>query len=171
MTAVQIVFLAVAALTLAAAVMVVSLRRMMQSALALILALVGVAVIFVLLGSGFFAVSQVVVYIGAIAILIIFAVMLTQNSMSPEHSQMNPGFLYAALGSALLFSSLVFILSMWVGFYAIPVNLDPSVDTITVLGLSLTDPQGFALPFEIVSVLLLAALIGGIYIARDHHRD
>ncbi len=171
MTGIQIFFLISAAITLFSAVMVVTLRKMMQSALALILALMGVAVVFAILGNGFFAVTQVVVYIGAIAILIIFAVMLTQNVMNADQSQLNRSFVFAALGVGLLFAGSVFIFSAWSSFQAVPAELDPAVDVVTALGLGLTDPQGFALPFEAVSVLLLAALIGGIFIARDHHKD
>jgi NADH-quinone oxidoreductase subunit J len=170
-TAVQVVFLITAGITLIAAVMVVSLRKMMQSALALILALVGVAVVFAIIGYGFFAIAQVVVYIGAIAILIIFAVMLTHNVMNADQSQMNSGFIFAALGVVLLFGGLVFILSAWGNFQALPAALAPEAIDPAVLGLGLTDPQGFALPFEAVSFLLLAALIGSIYVAREHHKD
>lgn len=171
MTAIQVVFLITAAITLLSALMVVTLRRLMQSALALILALVGVAVVFAILGSGFFAMGQVVVYIGAIAILIIFTVMLTQNVMQTDQSQLNRGFLFAALGVALLFAGLVFILSAWTVFYAVPPATGTDSGDITSLGLALTDPQGFALPFEAISVLLLAALVGAIFIARDHSKD
>lgn len=81
MDAMQFVFLAVAAVTLAAAFMVVSSRSLIHSALWLVLALFGVGVVYVLLNAGFFAVAQVLIYIGAIAILFIFAVMLTRKVM------------------------------------------------------------------------------------------
>ncbi|NMB53855.1 MAG: NADH-quinone oxidoreductase subunit J [Leptolinea sp.] len=171
MTAVQVVFLITAAITLAAAVMVVSLRRMMQSALSLILALVGVAVVFAIIGNGFFAITQVVVYVGAIAILIVFSVMLTQNVMNAEQSQMNRGFIFAALGVALLFSGLTLVLSAWNSFQTLPPMPGSDLADIRLLGTGLTDPQGFALPFEAVSVLLLAALVGSIFIASERHKD
>lgn len=171
MSPAQVVFLVVAALTLFSAVMVVSLKNMMHSALMLILALLGVAVIFAMLDAGFFAIIQVVVYIGAIAILILFAVMLTRNVMRPDLTQLNRGFIVAGLGSALMLAGVVFALSTWPGFQAIPGNLDPGVDPIVTLGLALTDPQGFALPFEAISILLLSAVVGGIYIARDRRKD
>ncbi len=97
--------------------------------------------------------------------------MLTQNVMNADQSQLNRSFVFAALGVGLLFAGSVFIFSAWSSFQAVPAELDPAVDVVTALGLGLTDPQGFALPFEAVSVLLLAALIGGIFIARDHHKD
>ncbi len=79
MTALQIIFILVAARTLGAGLMVVTARNLIHSALWLVLALFGVAVLYVLLEAGFLAVVQVVVYIGAIAILIIFAIMLTRK--------------------------------------------------------------------------------------------
>lgn len=171
MSAIQIVFLITAVITLVAAVMVVTLRRLMQSALALILALVGVAVIFAILGSGFYAMTQVVVYVGAIAILIIFTVMLTQNVMQADQSQVNRGYIFAALGSAILFAGLIFIMSAWKMFQSVPPVGGSDSGDIVALGLAMTDPQGFALPFEVISVLLLAALVGAIFIARDHSKD
>ncbi len=171
MSAIQIVFLITAVITLVAAVMVVTLRRLMQSALALILALVGVAVIFAILGSGFYAMTQVVVYVGAIAILIIFTVMLTQNVMQADQSQLNRGYIFAALGSAILFAGLIFIISAWKMFQSVPPVGGSDSGDIAALGLAMTDPQGFALPFEVISVLLLAALVGAIFIARDHSKD
>jgi NADH-quinone oxidoreductase subunit J len=171
MTALQGVFLITAVITLISAVMVVSLRKMMQSALALILALLGVAVVFTILGNGFFAITQVVVYIGAIAILIIFAVMLTQNVMNADQSQLNRGFIFAALGAGLLFAGMIFVLSAWGSFQAVPAELPSEAVDLTTLGMGLTDSQGFALPFEAISVLLLAALVGSIFVARDHHKD
>jgi len=171
LSAIQIVFLITAVITLVAAVMVVTLRRLMQSALALILALVGVAVIFAILGSGFYAMTQVVVYVGAIAILIIFTVMLTQNVMQADQSQLNRGYIFAALGSAILFAGLIFIISAWKMFQSVPPVGGSDSGDIAALGLAMTDPQGFALPFEVISVLLLAALVGAIFIARDHSKD
>ena len=81
MTAEQIIFLIVAALTLISAVFVVTSRNLVHAALWLVATLFGVAVIYALLNAGFIAVVQVVVYIGAIAILFIFAVMLTRKDL------------------------------------------------------------------------------------------
>ncbi|PIZ26393.1 MAG: NADH-quinone oxidoreductase subunit J, partial [Chloroflexi bacterium CG_4_10_14_0_8_um_filter_57_5] len=81
MTPVQIIFLLCAALILASALMVVTTRNLIQAALWLVAALFGVAMLYAILDAGFLAVVQVVVYIGAIAILFIFAVMLTRREM------------------------------------------------------------------------------------------
>ncbi len=68
-------------------------------------------------------------------------------------------------------AGMVFILSAWTSFHTMPVELPAGSGDIATLGMLLTDPQGFALPFEAVSVLLVAALVGGIFIARDQRKD
>ena len=87
---IQIFFLIVALITLVSAVMVVTVRRMMHAALWLILSLFGVALFFAMLDSAFFAVVQLIVYIGAIAILVIFAVMLTRRVMDDQGDSDQP---------------------------------------------------------------------------------
>jgi NADH-quinone oxidoreductase subunit J len=167
MTAVQIVFLLVAAVSLGSAFMVVTTRNLVHAALYLILTLFGVAVLFVLLNAGFFAVVQVVIYIGAISILMIFAIMLTRRVMQDIGPTTNPGWWLSALLSLLLFGGLSWMLSRWEGF-STPLPAMPSgVDPLEQLGQALVSPQYYVLPFELASVLLLAALIGAIMIAWE----
>ena len=160
---IPILIFAVASLvTLGAAVAVVTNKNILHSAYFLILAFVGVASIYVMLEAPFIAVVQVLVYIGAIAILIIFAIMLTRKLMSKELEQRNAQWIWAALGSFALFAVLSWIVynANW-GVTA----LSPADDQITVLGQELLTK--FFVPFEIASVLLLAALIGAIVIGRE----
>src|SRR5512133_576222 len=84
MTVEQIIFLIVGAVTLFSALMVVTARDLVHAALWLVATLFGVAVVYTLLNAGFLAVVQVVVYIGAIAILFIFAVMLTRRQSAAD---------------------------------------------------------------------------------------
>ena len=164
MTFLQIVFLLVSALTLGAAVMVVSTNKMLHAALWLIAALFGVAILFTLMNASFFAVIQVLVYIGAIAILVIFAVMLTRRVMQDTGPQLVRFWWLAALLSVAVFAGLAFLVS-WSGFQINPPAMQNTQDMIVQLGKSLVDPNTYLLPFEVASVLLLAALIGAIYIA------
>lgn len=166
MGALDIIFLVMAMVTLAAALMVVTSRNLIHAALWLIVALFGVAVLFVTLEAGFFAAVQVVVYIGAIAILFIFAVMLTRRLMVDIGPQSNPGWPLAALVAALLFGGLVWVLSGWAGFSAKAAAEVPA-DTLNRLGQVLVDPNRFVLPFELASVLLVAALIGAILVVWE----
>ena len=163
-TPMQIIFIFAAGVTLIAALMVAVSRKMMHAALWLILTLFGTAVMFALMESGFFAVVQVVVYIGAIAILIIFAVMLTRGVMSSERP-INRGWWIAAPAIIVMMGGIIYALSTWSKFNLSEPAALPSEDMISQVGVALTAPDQFLLPFEIVSVLLLAALIGSIYIA------
>lgn len=167
MTILQVVFLVSAFITLVSAVMVVSLRQMMRASLAFVLSLVGVAVIFTIIGSGFFAVTQVIVYIGAISILIIFSVMLIHNVMDVSHRQINRGAIFVGIAVVILFSGLVLAMAGWENFQTLPPATATQADDMVALGKAFTDPEGFVLPFEMISMLLLAALIGGVFIARD----
>lgn len=169
MSAVQVIFVLVAAVTLGAAFLVVTSRKMLHAALWLVLSLFGVAVLFAILDSGFFAVVQVVVYIGAIAILIIFAVMLTRRVMEDTGPQVNRTWWIAAVVVIALLFGLVAMLSQWSGFNAVlpEYTREAQSQAIAQLGAALVSPNGYVLPFEAASVLLLAALIGAIFIARE----
>ncbi len=171
MTPLQIVFLIVAAATLISAVMVVSVRRVMHAALWLILTLFGVAVLFVTLETGFFAVVQVVVYIGAIAILIIFAVMLTRRDMQEPGRQNNRQAWLSALVALGVAGGLIGALSGWQLFSAArPALAAQNIDNVAALGNALVSPNAFAIPFEVASVLLIGALVGAIYVANEQRR-
>lgn len=167
MSAMQILFLITAAVTLGGAVMVVTARDLVHMALWLILSLFGVAVMFALLSAPFFSVVQVVIYIGAISILMIFAIMLTRRSMKESGSSVNQGWWLAALLSLILFGGLTWLLSTWSGFHTTLPQLPTGRDMVRELGIALVSPQGYVLPFEVASVLLLAALIGAIVVAWE----
>ena len=164
MTAEQLLFLAVGAVTLVAAILVVTSPRLVHAGLWLILALAGVAVLFVLLENGFLAVVQVAIYIDAIAILIIIVVMLTRAVMRETDPQINRTWVLSGMAALLLFGSLLAIIFQLPAPIR-PVLLEPE-SGLDVLGKALVDVDGFILPFEIASVLLVAALIGAIVVAR-----
>ena len=167
MAPIQIIFLLVAAVTLASAVMVVSVRRIMHAALWLILTLLGVAILFALLETRFFVVVQVIVYIGAIAILIIFAVMLTRRVMDDNEIQLNRNWWIAALIAFIFLVGIVGALSTWGEFDTVERAVPDGGEDLVALGEALVDPSGFMIPFEVASVLLLAALIGAVYVAQE----
>ena len=165
MTAEQIIFLIVAVITLGAAIMVVTTRKLLHSALWLILSLFGVAIFYVLLDAGFLAVAQIVVYIGAIAILMIFAIMLTRHLAIDVGPQVHKGWPLAILIALLMFAGLLWLLSSWPGINTDIQEISTRTDPLKLLGASLVSPEAYVLPFELASVLLLAALIGAIVIA------
>jgi NADH-quinone oxidoreductase subunit J len=167
MTVVQIIFLLAAAMTLGSAVMVVIARRMIHAALWLVLALLGVAILFALLEIRFFAVVQVLIYIGAIAILIIFAVMLTRRSLEDVGPQLNRGWWAAVVACFGIFVGLVGVLSSWGKFSTITRTIPVGGEDVLSLGKAFVDPSGYVIPFEVASVLLLAALVGAIFVASE----
>ncbi|MBC8508384.1 MAG: NADH-quinone oxidoreductase subunit J [Anaerolineales bacterium] len=163
MSGVEIIFIIVAIVTLLAALFVVTTPNLVHAALWLILALFGVAATFVLLNATFLAVVQVVVYIGAIAVLMIFAIMLTRRVMEDSGPQINSNWILAALLGLVLFVGLTFVL---INSGAANASLsDLVVDPVEQLGKELVSPNAYVIPFELASVLLLAAMIGSIVIA------
>lgn len=167
MTALQILFLFIGLVTFISALMVVVSPRLIHSGLWLILTLAGVASLFVLLEAPFLAVVQVVIYIGAITILIIFAIMLTRRVMEDIGPQFNQMWWAGAIASLLMFALLTALI---VTNPNMAVTAEPLAQEANVilqdLGRALVDINRFVLPFEMASVLLLAAMIGAIMIAR-----
>jgi NADH-quinone oxidoreductase subunit J len=135
-----------------------------HSALFLILSFFGVAGLYVLLEAPFLAGVQLFIYVGGIAVLIIFAIMLTRDLMEPG----SPGVISQWWAAALVMVALCGILG-WMALshdWGMPAGQVPE-NTIAILGTALVDPQGMALPFEVASVLLVVALIGAMTIARE----
>jgi NADH-quinone oxidoreductase subunit J len=167
MTLIQIIFILLAAATLGSALMVVTARNLVHSALWLIATLFGVALLFGLLQAAFLAVVQVVIYIGAIAILLIFAIMLTRKLATDSGPALTENWPWAVLIAVVLFGVLGYTLLTWPGTAALPVPLDPRADQVRALGIALVAPEGYVLAFGLASVLLLGALIGAIYVAWE----
>jgi NADH-quinone oxidoreductase subunit J len=167
MTAVQIIFILVAAMTLGAGMLVVTAKNLIHSALWLVLSLFGVAILYVLLDAGFLAVVQVMVYIGAIAILIIFGIMLTRKIAPDSGPRFTENWGWALVIAVLAFGGLIWLLSNWNGVQAAPPPISERFDSLRQLGVALVSPDAYVLAFELASVLLLAALIGALVIAWE----
>jgi NADH-quinone oxidoreductase subunit J len=165
MTGEQIIFLLVALFTLGSGFMVVTTRNLVHAALWLVSTLFGVAVTYAILNASFLAVVQVVVYIGAIAILFIFAVMLTRKDMRDQGAQQNSNWWLGALIAVLTFGGLFFLLQSWSGLSKTAAAIPSGFDAISQLGDALVSPDAYVLPFEVASVLLVAALVGAVYVA------
>jgi NADH-quinone oxidoreductase subunit J len=167
MTVDQLAFIVVAIVTLVAAISVVTSRNLIHSALWLILTLFGVAIFYVFLNAGFFAVIQVVVYIGAIAILFIFAAMLTRRVMKDTGPQSNSNWWVGLIIAGFFFAGIAFVLVNWGGLTTTAPPMPSTANPITQLGLALVSPDQYVLPFELASILLVAGMIGAIYIAGE----
>jgi NADH:ubiquinone oxidoreductase subunit 6 (subunit J) len=160
----QVVFIILSIAALGGALGVVFTRNLFRAALALVLSFVGVAGFYVLLEAELLAMIQILVYVGAIAILIIFAIMLSQRMMSSEVQAWNEQWVGAVVIAVVLFAALVFILS---GVDWPTTEAQVPADSISQLGQALVSPDLYVLPFEVASVLLLVALVGSVIIARE----
>ena len=151
-------FAIVAIFTLGGAVGVVSTRNVVHAALFLLLSLLGVAGVYLLLFAEFLALVQVLIYGGAVTIVVLFAVMLTRSSEYPRISD-NPQWPLGLITAGVL--AIVLGAAFWL---APEVIAEPQAPEFKELGASLFTK--WALPFEIASLVLLVALIGAIIIAR-----
>ncbi|CAN5801834.1 NADH-quinone oxidoreductase subunit J [soil metagenome] len=157
----DLAFLLLAGVTLGSAVLVTLGRDIIRSGLWLVLSFAGLAGVYVLLGSTLLAVTQVLVYIGAIAVLILFAIMITQSKSGPVHLVFQRQW-WAALLAAIVIVALLVVSILQTAFPLAGSRLIPQ--NARDIARSLFGEYLFA--FEIVGVLLLAAVIGGLYLAR-----
>jgi NADH-quinone oxidoreductase subunit J len=179
-TASQIIFILISLLTLGTGVIVVTNRNLFHAALAMMLSFLGVAMMYVTLDAGFLAAAQLLVYIGAISILIIFAIMLTRRMMqareTPFNAQWGMG-LFTAVATAALTIAVVWNYWGESPAEAVRQEVPPEYldNAVVALGRAFVNPgtpfdgamqePAFVVPFIAASMMLLAALIGSIYVA------
>ncbi len=154
------IFWVLSAVVLAGAYTVVRSDNIFHAGIALIGCFLGIAGLYITLGAAFVAGLQVLIYAGAIAVLLLFAFMLTHNIMhlSPDKVTFSPlsgGF---AAGLVFILLSTVVIESYW--------KVDVVMSAVSLTGIARSFLTTYLIPFELVSVLLLAALMGAIVIAR-----
>ena len=159
---VAIAFYVTAAAMLFGAIGMVLNRDMIRSAMLLVLTLCGVAVMYVLLSADFLAIAQLLVYVGAIMILMLFAIMLTPNQLdlaggSPQAQRISAALTALAVGALAIG---VMVTHPW-NLRPCPLNME-TANTIGTLLLTT-----YVLPFWIASVLLTVGLVGAIVIARE----
>lgn len=157
----QIVFGILAVVMVGSALRVVTTKNVVHAALYLVMVLGGVGAIYVLLAAPFVFAVQLLVYIGAIVVLFLFGVMLTRAPLGKETGLDNDQRSTAALVGLFLLGVLGTVL--WRGFGSDRIDLGRVQDTGDV-GLAIF--QTYVIPFEVVSVLLLAALVGAVVLAR-----
>jgi NADH-quinone oxidoreductase subunit J len=148
--------------TIAAGVVVVSSRNIVHAALALGFCLFGVAGFYLLLRAPFIAGAQVLIYVGAITVLILFALMLTAQSVVREPRGALERKLVAGAVAVVFFAA---VLVPTMQRAAWPVSSGPMRDSLEYLTRGLL--QTYLFPFEVASVLLLAALVGAIVLAKE----
>lgn len=142
-------------------ILVVTLRDIFHCALMLVICMFSVAAIYVLLGADFIAAVQVLIYVGAVSVLLIFAIMLTARVSGIGIRQQNEQVPLALLATLAFMGITVFGLGKTIWNVK---STAPPEETVMPLGKLLMTV--YVVPFEIVSLVLLAALIGAIVIAR-----
>jgi NADH-quinone oxidoreductase subunit J len=159
-----IIFYLLAAMTLSCGVLSVSTRQIFRAAIYLLFALIGVAGLYFWLNYDFIAAVQIVVYVGGIVVLIIFSIFLTQQTGEKLPQQKMGRKLFAALAA---FCAFALVMLQVAQHKFIPTNEPAANTTVAGIGEQMlgTDKHGFALPFEVISMLLLAAMVGCIVIA------
>lgn len=169
MTPIQVIFWIASAIILLGAMAMVTRRNLVHAALYLVVTLFGVAVFYVLLEASFLAVVQILVYIGAIAILMIFAVMLTRQ-VTNTGKLMNANFGLAMVIAVVVFVGVYMALSTWPAFGSLASEIDTTA-TVSQLGTAFfvgdDGSPSYLLATLSASVLLLVPLVGAIYIARQ----
>jgi len=163
----QIIFFALAIAMALSAVRMVTTKNLVHAALYLTVVLAGAAGIYILLAAEFVAVTQVLVYIGAIVVLVLFGLFLTRAPLGGDQELDNNQRWLAAIIALFLFGVLGVTLQR--GFRGVHVNATvigsgvPSSNTAAI-GISIF--HDYVIPFEVASILLLAALVGAVVIAR-----
>jgi NADH:ubiquinone oxidoreductase subunit 6 (subunit J) len=155
-------FWIIAVVAVVSALGVVFLRNVFRAALSLVLCFITVAGLYITLSADFLAAVQILVYVGAISVLIILAIMMTREVQqgSPSNKMKIPAFVVAAVFLAVLIYAM--INTSWQIAGEAP--LSPTTAPIAV---KLFTESGFILPVEIAAMLLLAAILGAIVIARE----
>jgi len=177
-------FIIIAIVTLFAAAAAMSLRNLVHCALSLVVALAGLAALYLALDAQFVGFAQILVYVGAVAILIVFAVLLTRSDATPNQTILAPGWLFGIVVSAVVFATLGWAALNSKGLP--PETLQTPEAKLKLLliedrfGLPKAAPVAtvknigdllmtqYILPLEVIGLLLTAALIGAVIIAmRD----
>ena len=160
----ELVFIFIAALTISSAFWVVFSNNLIYSAVALLFTLFGVAGLYVFLFADFIAATQVMVYVGGILVLIIFGVMLTNQISESTVTQTNRPRLLAGVIAFIIFLMVAYI-SLTTQWHECTVQT--AEKTTTVIGDMILNE--YLLPFEAVSLVLLAALLGSALLSRKQH--
>lgn len=164
MTGADIAMLLVLVFAGASAVLVVTARNVVHAALYLVVALLGVAATFLLLGAEFLASAQVLVYVGAVVILILFGLMLTRAPIGPMATD-NDNTRIAFVVAAAIFGFLFVLNYLTFRGVEIPLNVTPTVAIAERLYVE------WAFPLMVLGFLLTVALIGAILLARQEEGD
>jgi NADH:ubiquinone oxidoreductase subunit 6 (subunit J) len=160
-------FWLIAVLTVAGALAAVLLRNLVHCALALTVAFAGLALLFLQLDAQFAGFAQILVYVGAVAILVVFAILLTRSSETPKDG----GVFSRTWLTGLVISAAVFAVIGWSVLQSLAgLPHEAAAPSVTVQQIGTALMGKYVLPLEIVALLLTAALIGAVIVAR-HEKE
>ena len=159
-------FAIVAAFTIAGALAAMTLRNLVHCALALVLAFTGLAGLYLQLGAQFVGFSQILIYVGTVAILIVFAILLTRSHELPTRLAVSRGLITSIIVIAAVFGILAWAIRSS-AISALPIPPRPEI-TVKQIGDALMSQ--FVLPLEVIGLLLTAALVGAVTIAMREQR-
>jgi NADH-quinone oxidoreductase subunit J len=164
MSATVIIFYCIAALILGGGILAVTTRKIFRAAIYLLFSLTGIAGLYFWMEYEFLAAVQIIVYVGGIVVLIIFSIFLTHTSGMDMPPALKSRKLFASLA---VISGFLLVLNQVLSNEFNPSGLSPVEPGVKSIGRAMlsTGEGGFALPFEVVSILLLSAMIGCIVIA------
>ncbi|MEJ7748431.1 MAG: NADH-quinone oxidoreductase subunit J [Candidatus Limnocylindrales bacterium] len=157
---VDALFWILAAIMIGAGLLVVTMRDIIRCGLAMIVSFLALAGIYVLIGAPLIGAAQVIVYIGAISVLILFAIMLTQTKDAPARLVFQTQSVPAAV-AAVIIAVVVALAVSATDWHAAEERMRLATSTMSAILF-----RDFVFPFEVVSVLLLAAVIGGVFLAK-----
>jgi len=158
-------FLILAALTIVGTAAAMSLRNLIHCVLALTLGFVGLAMLYLQLGAQFVGFTQILVYVGAVAILAVFAIMMTQSAGPHAQPALSSFWVTGSLVAGAVFAVLAWAICS--GSTSAPTPPQPDV-SVNQIGRALM--HQFALPLEIMGLLLTAALIGAVILAMPEKK-
>ena len=162
-------FIVISVFTLAAALAAATLPNLMHAAFCLVLALLGLASFFFLLGAEFVGLALVFIYIGAVAVLIVFTILLTRRD-SKEHHGINPPTAGRAW-SGILIALAVFAGLTWAALKTQSLSIvPPHIQALTVKQIGQALMTGYVWPLQCVGLLLTAALIGALVLVMEEKR-
>jgi NADH-quinone oxidoreductase subunit J len=162
-------FIVISVLTLAGALAAATLPNLMHAAFCLVLALLGLASFFFLLGAEFVGLALVFIYIGAVAVLIVFTILLTRRD-SKEHHGINPPTAKRAW-SGILIALAVFAGLTWAALKTQSLSIaPPHIQALTVKQIGQALMTGYVWPLQCVGLLLTAALIGALVLVMEEKR-
>jgi NADH-quinone oxidoreductase subunit J len=161
----SLAFLLTAALTIAGALAAALLKNLVHCALSLTVTFAGLALLYLQLDAQFAGFSQILVYIGAVAILVVFAILLTRGAGVPEYRGFSTSWFFG-----LVIASAIFALLTWAVVRSLPAKSAVAAPSITVQSIGASLMSTYVLPLEIVAVVLTVALIGAVIVAMPESR-